>query len=263
MAVPLEDPGNLAGGGARGQDVVHQDQIRSRESPRLPEPERVAHVPLSSLQVESELGQGRTRPVQTREHRQVQSSAQGTSQEQRLVESPFPPASRMGGHRNEPAWREGSGPLPVCLLQQGRQRMRQPAVAGELEAVDQLPQVSGVGSPGPNRMMEVSGPPARLAEFRSPWIRVPIRNRQLRGRCRPSTCRAEAGPEPGQLQETFGAKGTCVEIGDPAAAKDTALGEKEDLEPLEEPRAQSSRGSLRNRGPSGAGFGFRNASHTD
>ena len=263
MAVPLEDPGNLAGGGARGQDVVHQDQIGSRESPRLPEPERVAHVPLSGLQVESELGQGRTRPVKTRKHRQVQSSAQGTSQEQRLVESPFSPASRMGGHRNEPAWREGSGPLPVCPLKQGRQRMRQPAVAGELEAVDQLPQVSGVRSPGPNRMMEVSGPPARLAEFRSPWIRVPIRNRQLRGRCRPSTCRAEAGPEPGQLQETFGAKGTCVEIGDPAAAEDTALGKKEDLEPLEEPRAQSPRGSLRKRGAGGAGLGFRNESHAD
>ena len=148
-AVPLEDLGNLTGSGARGEDVVHQHQIDSREAPRLPKPKGVADVPPSSLQIESELGQGRTRTAKTPEQRQVQSSAQGTSQEERLVESPFSQAPGMGGDRHQAGWGEGIGPLAVGFLQQARQRMRQPAVAGELEAMDQLPQGSRVRSPSP------------------------------------------------------------------------------------------------------------------
>ena len=47
LAVLLEDLANLAGGGARGEDVVHQDEILSFESARLAETEGVAYVPTS------------------------------------------------------------------------------------------------------------------------------------------------------------------------------------------------------------------------
>ena len=218
LAVPLEDLGNLVGGGARGQDVVHQHQIGSGDSPRLPEPEGVAHVPPASLQVESELGQGRTRPAKAREQRKVQSSAQGSSQQESLVESPFSPAPRMGRNRYQPGRGKWIGPRPVGFLEQGRQRMRQAAVAGEFEAMDQLPQGSGVRSPGPSRVMEGPRPPARHAGSRSLWIFLPIRNRQITGGRRPATNGAERILEPGQLQEAFGTKGTGIRIGDPAAA---------------------------------------------
>ncbi len=117
--------------------------------------------------------------------------------------------------------------------------MRQAAVAGEFEAMDQQSQGSGVRSPGPSRVMEGSCPPAGRAGLRSPWIFLPIRNRQITGRRRPATNRAERILEPGQLQEAFGTKGTGIRIGDPAAAQDAALGKKEDLEPLEKALPQS------------------------
>ncbi len=205
----------------------------------MPEAEGVADVLPSSLQIESELGQGRTRPAKTPEQRQVQSSAQGSSQEERLVESPFSQAPGMGGDRHQEGWGEGFGPLAVGFLQQARQRMRQPAVAGELEAMDQLPQGSGVRSPSPGRVMEGSHPPAGRTGFRSPRIRPPIRKRRIHGGCGPAAFRAERVPEPGQLQEALRTKGTGVGIGDPAAAKHAALGKEEDLEPLPDARPQS------------------------
>ena len=210
--------------------VVRMSSTRTRSCPfsrrACRRPEGVAHVPPSGLRVETELGQGRTRPAEAREHGKVQSSAQGPRQEERLVESPFSPAPRMGRDRHQAGRGEGVGPRLVGSLEQRGQRMGQAAVAGELEAMDQLSQGSGVRTPGPGRVMEGSLPPAGRAGSRSPGIGLPIRKRQVPGRCGHATYRAEAAPEPGQLQEAFGAKGTGIRIGDPAAAKDTALGEK-------------------------------------
>ena len=227
------------GGGARGQDVVHQHQIVSRDSVPPPDPEGIADVSPARLQVESELGQGRTRPAKAREQRQVQSSAQGSCQEESLVKSPFSPSPRMGRDRHQPGRGEGIGPRPVGFLKQSRQRMRQPTVAGKLEAVDQRPQGSRVRSPGPSRVMEDSRPPAGRAGFQSPWIRLPIRIRQVPDGDRTATNRTEAAPEPRQTPKAFGTKGTGVRIDHPAAAKDTALGKEENLEPLEKARPQS------------------------
>lgn len=218
LAVPLEDLANLADGGARGEDVVHQDEILTPESPRLPEAEGVADISPSRHQVESGLGQRRTRPAEAREHRKVQSSSQGSSQQASLVESPFSPAPRMGRDRHQAGRREGIGPCPVGFLEQGRQRMRQSAVAGELEAMDQFSQGSGVRSPGPGRVMEGSLLPAVRAGSWSPGISFRIRNRQLPGGCRQAAYRTEAAPEPGHSQKAFGTKGAGVPIGDPAAA---------------------------------------------
>lgn len=204
MAIPLEDPGNLTDGGARGEDVVHQNQIGSRNSAGLPEPEGIADVPPSSFQVEPKLGQGRSRAAKTRKQWQIQSPAQASSQKERLVETSFSPAPRMGGHRYEPGWREGIGPLPVSLLEQGRQRMRQPPVAGKLVALDQLSQGSGVRSPSPSRMMEVSSAPAGRTGFKSLRICLLIRRQQVSGGISLAANRAETLLEPGQMQETFG-----------------------------------------------------------
>ena len=144
----------------------------------------------------------------------------------------------MGRDRHQAGRGEGVGPRLVGPLEQRGQRMGQAAVAGELEAMDQLSQGSGVRTPGPGRVMEGSLPPAGRAGSRSPGIGLPIRKRQVPGRCGHATYRAEAAPEPGQSQEAFGAKGTGIRIGDPAAAKDAALGEEEDLEALGERRAR-------------------------
>ena len=207
MAVALEDLADLAGGGARGEDVVHQDEILSPESLRMPEMEGVAHVPPSGLQVETELGQGRTRSAEAREHRKVQPSSQGSGQEEGLVESPFSPAPGMGRDRHQAGRGEGIGPRQVGFLEQGGQRMGQAPVAGELEAMDQLPQGSSVRSPGPGRVMEGLRLPAGRTGSRSLRTCLPIRKRQVAGGCRNAAYRAEAAPEPGQSQEHSAQRG--------------------------------------------------------
>jgi hypothetical protein len=134
-----KDPGALAGGGARGEDVVHQDDVTARDRWSPDHAEGPADVPPSRRGVEIGLG-GRCREAHEgiADHRNAPGALKTPRNEQGLVVTTLALAAAMQRHRHE---KIGPGPGQRGEAEPGQkiaQRIREPAPAAELEGMDSL-----------------------------------------------------------------------------------------------------------------------------
>src|SRR5258708_7739354 len=135
----LEAAGALGQGGAGRQDVVHHDDVATRDQLGAPQPERAPHVRASGGAVERGLRWRRHRAYEDIvAHRAAPRPGESPGEQSRLIEAPLALPSRVQRDRHEQLGRP-DGQVPLERLdQQVAEGAGEGAVTTELERVQGL-----------------------------------------------------------------------------------------------------------------------------
>lgn len=211
---------NLAHCCARGHDVIHQQGRLLRQRGRLSEAECPPDITAPIFPVQTKLGRRISVPGETSEEGDLQTPGEGLPQQQSVVEASFPTSLSVGRHRYDPIPLQPRCAAPIADFQQSPQRPGQPAIATELESMDDSAQITFIVSPGSGKIKRRglgSTSSAGGKQFQKiAW------NRYSAAVADPATQRLE------RLEASL-AERTAIRIESPPGAKNARLRENEGL----------------------------------